>query len=613
MTREEIAVVASLKDDVSRHVRAMRGELGRLERAVRGSARTTTRQSKAFDAVRKSASGANRTLEQFSTGLRTKVASGARTAGIALTALSLAAGGFGLKAASNFEQTQIAFDGLLGSAREGQALFKELQQFNLKTPFGLEDLTSQTRMLLGFGFAGNEIMPIIRAVADTASGLGAGAEGLQRIVLNLGQVRAMGKVTGRELRDFATVGFPGYELVAHILGQTREEIKAMGDDAEVSADQFLAAVTSMAGPMQKFTGMADRQAQSLFGQWSNIKDLVTVGLANAAAPLVTALQPLIDTENGLLPKFLTTFISTLGPPLIRVFTELLGFAVKALPAIEPVLSALVDGAATLLGAMVPGLALLEPVMGELGIAIRDLVFALVPHMPELVDAFVAIVGLAPEMIGLLTAFVPLISPLAQVVGWLADLGPVSAAVLLAVLGWSRITGVFGAIAGFTGMIMGATKALLGLGTAQTIAAGGSAAAGGAGGLMAMLGMGVGAGAIGLGVGAGVAGGAALGMGLHKAGVEPLGGGVGDWFSRNITPNLPEWMGGLNARDRAAVNRDRPHARPHAAAINAMARNPAPIVLPAGAVVVNSPAATVDFERGLAQGLRRYEEERTQRR
>ena len=612
MSREEIAVVASLKDDISRGVRAIRGELARLDRSTRSSAKATQSQSKAFDAVKRSIGGASRGIENFSSSLRSKLGASTRMAAVGLGALSLAAGGFGLKAASSFEQSRISFDGLLGSAEKGQALFESLQQFNLKTPFGLQELTNQARMLLGFGFGGDEVMPLVKSVADVAAGLGAGEEGLQRIILNLGQVRATGKVTGRELRDFATIGFPGYELVASILGMTREEIKAMGDDAEVSADQFISAVTSMGGPLAKFGGMAEQQSKSLVGQWSNIKDLVTMGLADAAGPLVAALQPLINTETGILPKFLSTFISTLGPPLIAVFTELLNFAVKALPALQPVLSALVQGAATLLNAMAPALGLLEPVMADLGLAIGDLVTALVPHMPELVEAFVAIVKLAPEMIGLLTALTPLITPLAQIVTWLAELGPVSAAVLVAILGWSKITAVFGAIQGFIGMIMGATRALLGLSAAQAVANGGGAAAG-AGGLMAALGMSAGAGAITAGVGAGVVGGTALGMGLHKAGVEPLGGGVGDWFAQNITPHLPEWAGGLNERDRASLDRNRPHARPQAAAINAMARNPAPIVLPAGAVVVNNPAQTVDFERGLARGLRTYEEERTQRR
>lgn len=460
---DELLVTARLRDELSASVAQARGQIRELGREVdkvnatsRAAAGGTDTHRRSLDGLAGAARKTDSALSSLSGRVQGAFATGLKVAAVGVAALTVALGTFGLKSANSFQQTQIALDGMLGSAQAGQDLFKQLQSFNLKTPFELGDLTNASRTLLSFGFTGTQVLPILKSVADVASGLGGGQETLQRIILNLGQIQSQGKVTGRELRDLAQVGFPGYQLIADALGMTREQVQALGDDATVSADKFIAAVTSQSGPLARFSGMADKQAHSLAGLWSNIKDTATQGLVAATQPLVAALEPILG-KGGPLESFITGFLTSVGPPLASLGGNLLKGLMAALPVATPILNALVGGINQLLAAAAPGFAALQPVVGQITDSLGRLIAALVPVMPQLVDAFVALVGVAPTFIDLLTRMVPLVDPVARLLTSLLALGPVKdllAGALIVLLGYRQLSGVAHAVGTFAGALRG---------------------------------------------------------------------------------------------------------------------------------------------------------------
>jgi tape measure domain-containing protein len=444
--RNEVAPGAA---QVKTELRSIAAETQKVNAGSRAAADGTGVFERSLDRLGVRTRSVDSTLRSVSGTLTGSFARATSIVATGLVGIGAAVTVFGLKAASQFEQTHIAFEGLLGSVEKGSALFADLQKLNLRTPFELPEISQAARMLLGFQIQGERIVPLMKSITDIASGLGAGSEGLQRIVLNLGQVQAQGRVTGRELRDFATVGFPGYALVASILGKTREQVRAMGDDAVVSSDQFLDAVTKMSGPLAIFGGMAEKQMHSLAGLWSNVKDSFTVGVAGAVQPLIAQLEPML-AQGGLVPTFITQTLGTVGPPLTSLVGTLLELLTKALPAVDPILSALATGAGTLLTAMTPGLGALVPVGKELGDSLGKLFTALAPEMPTLVAAFVDLVKVLPVFVDLLVRVVPVVDPFLRLFeGILANRGvtDVLAGLLAVLLGYRALSAVVGAIRG----------------------------------------------------------------------------------------------------------------------------------------------------------------------
>jgi hypothetical protein len=83
--------------------------------------------------------------------------------------------------AADFEQTQIAFETMLKSAEKAQQFLKEASEFANKTPFEFPELINSSKLLMAFGFEADKVLDMLKTIGDTASGLGAGSEGIDRI------------------------------------------------------------------------------------------------------------------------------------------------------------------------------------------------------------------------------------------------------------------------------------------------------------------------------------------------------------------------------------------------------------------------------------------------
>jgi phage tail tape-measure protein len=91
------------------------------------------------------------------------------------------------------QQNKIAFENMLGSGVKADALLSRLQKMAAETPFEFPELAGTTKKLLAFGFQVEKIPGMLSNIGDASSGLGLGAEGLSRISIALGQIKAKGK------------------------------------------------------------------------------------------------------------------------------------------------------------------------------------------------------------------------------------------------------------------------------------------------------------------------------------------------------------------------------------------------------------------------------------
>lgn len=90
-------------------------------------------------------------------------------------------------------------------------MLAQLSDFAQKTPFELQGVRTNAQQLLGMGVSLENIIPTLKMLGDVSAGLNVP---LERLALNYGQVITQGKLTGRELRDFAVAGVPLLEELA---------------------------------------------------------------------------------------------------------------------------------------------------------------------------------------------------------------------------------------------------------------------------------------------------------------------------------------------------------------------------------------------------------------
>jgi len=208
----------------------------------------------------------------------------ARTTTIAFAAIS-AGVGYLLNQAGKFEQWQIAFETMLGSTEKAGKLLEQLKKFTLETPFQMPQVVEGAKALMAFGFEADNIIPTLKMLGDISAGLGVD---ISRMILNLGQVRAQTKLTGRELRDFAIMGVPLIPELAKLLNVAEKSIADMVSRGEIGFDVVMQAFTNMTSAGGRFNNLMLRQMNSLFGIISNVKDMI--------------IQMAISLGSKLLPK-----------------------------------------------------------------------------------------------------------------------------------------------------------------------------------------------------------------------------------------------------------------------------------------------------------------------
>jgi tape measure domain-containing protein len=174
-----------------------------------------------------------------------------------------------LKLAANMEQTQVAFEVMLGSGDKAKKLLKDLEQMGADTPFTFDQLKDAGQTLLNFNVSGNVLLPTLRAIGDVSAG---NAERFSRLALAYGQTTAKGRLMGQEVNQMVEAGFNPLNEISRTTGRSMRELTDAMEKGEVSAAMLQNAFVTASGAGGKFFGMMDKQSKTLIGLLSTLFD-----------------------------------------------------------------------------------------------------------------------------------------------------------------------------------------------------------------------------------------------------------------------------------------------------------------------------------------------------
>lgn len=224
-------------------------------------------------------------------------AGAALTAGVTLPLAGVATAA--IQAGSEMEMASVALRNMLGSAEAAGKLLKDLRSFAATTPFEFKDLMQSTRLMVALGFEAKNVIPIMRTLGDAVAAMGGGGDVLQRIIMQLGQMQAKGKVSAEEMRVLAQTGIISWQNLADKIGMTVPEAMKAAEKGTISAAQGISAILSSL--QERFGGAMQEMSETAAGRWSNIKDkifdvLARIGeaLLPIAQTVLSALDPVLD-------------------------------------------------------------------------------------------------------------------------------------------------------------------------------------------------------------------------------------------------------------------------------------------------------------------------------
>lgn len=291
MAEEEVGLRVTLKDrkQTAQGLTEVKGGLNEVGDAAEEAGRKADRASSAWSRV-KSAGAAVGKMALYG------------AAGV--SALGAAAATAGLKTAASMEQAKIGFSTMLGSGQKARKFLGKLASFAAATPFEFPELQTAASSLVSVGIKSKDVIPIMRTLGNVTSGMGTGAEGIQRATVALQQMNAAQAVHAEDLNQLRDAGIPVYDLLSKALGKSKKAVVGLAQKGKLGQDalgKMMKALETGKG-LERFNGLMQKQSQSLTGVWSTLKDTVNMGLAKAVKPALPLVKELVLDASNLATK-----------------------------------------------------------------------------------------------------------------------------------------------------------------------------------------------------------------------------------------------------------------------------------------------------------------------
>ena len=190
-----------------------------------------------------------------------------------------------------------------GNYEEAEKYFKDIQNFAKNTPFDVKGATDAFIMLKNAGMEADSLLGTISMIGDLAQG---NNQAFNNMALNMMQIKASGKATAQDIKQFATFGVP--------MAQALKDIGREGDYSFEAVYQAMVKLTSEGG---KFYNSMGAGARTLEGRMANLQDSISQFKNSIGKNMLPAVQSLQASMAGFFED-LTDYVNELNVVTVRM-------------------------------------------------------------------------------------------------------------------------------------------------------------------------------------------------------------------------------------------------------------------------------------------------------
>lgn len=209
---------------------------------------------------------------------------------------------------AEFELQRVALGSIIQDTERAESLFKQIKAAAVESPFEIKDLVTYTKQLSAYQIETEKLFDTTMRLADISSGLGVD---MGRLILAFGQVRAAAVLRGQELRQFTEAGIPLVDKLAEKFTQlngrvvTTAEVFELISKRAVPFSMIEEIFNDMTDAGGMFYKMQQKQAETLLGQWNNLKDSVSIMYDEIGNTAVVhgAMESMIGTAKSLMQNW----------------------------------------------------------------------------------------------------------------------------------------------------------------------------------------------------------------------------------------------------------------------------------------------------------------------
>ena len=180
-----------------------------------------------------------------------------------------------------FELQKKSLESLLQDKDKANEIWDKTVALAIKSPFQVRQLVTYTKQLAAYQVESEKLYDTTKRLADISAGLGVD---MQRLILAYGQVKAANYLRATELRQFTEAGinmlgelakyYSEIEQATVTVAQVQERITKR----QVSFDDVNEIIQRMTDEGGLFFNMQEKQANTLKGQISNLRDAIDLML-----------------------------------------------------------------------------------------------------------------------------------------------------------------------------------------------------------------------------------------------------------------------------------------------------------------------------------------------
>lgn len=174
-----------------------------------------------------------------------------------------------------FELTQKSLQVLMNDVGAANLVFSQLKGLAIESPYSFKELSVGAKQLSAYNIESKDLFDSLKRIADLSAGTGVE---MNRLILAYGQVRSAEFLRGQEVRQFSEAGINIVGELAKKFGELEGRTVSAGEVFDriskrmVTFNDVKDVIEGLTNEGGKFFDMQRKQAETLFGKISNLRD-----------------------------------------------------------------------------------------------------------------------------------------------------------------------------------------------------------------------------------------------------------------------------------------------------------------------------------------------------
>ena len=214
--------------------------------------------------------------------------------GLATNPLILAGAGIGMSIRKGMEADlqQANITTLLrGDVEKAKALYAQLSDYGVKTPYDKAGLIEAQKTMMSFGLSSEFAFGKLKNIGDIAMG---DVQKMQSLSLAFAQATSAGKLQGQDLMQMINTGFNPLQVISERTGESMAQLKERMSKGGISAQELAQAFEWATDKQGLFYQGAEKAGQTLSGKFNKMMDSITELALKVYEAISPVLSPLVD-------------------------------------------------------------------------------------------------------------------------------------------------------------------------------------------------------------------------------------------------------------------------------------------------------------------------------